>query len=392
MQHRPTTYVLGVLVALLSIAGMAQRGFAETPYIVGVTAAITGPLASAYVPVADGIRLYIDRLNAAGGINGDPVHLVIHDDQSEATKGAANVKRLLDEENVQLLVNVSGSTTYQPTMAAVRRSGVPVLFAGVCPTEVYPPAQPLMFCTNSFASRYDSRAALDFIKEAAGTDVDVGILSQTLPVARAEADYAEGLSKEMGMHPVAKEVLPVATSDFTSFATKLNAAKPQWIWGWVAWELQTGTLESLRRLGWAGKFLGWSHNQAEDDLPRLHDPQYYTIGTNAYYFLHLPVQAEILQAAKAASISYPPTRLTEGWIAGLAIEAALRGAAAGGAITPASIATAMESLSIDTEGLRGSPIIWTKTNHFRTVQSYRVYRWNGSGLEAVGDWRRYEVK
>jgi ABC-type branched-subunit amino acid transport system substrate-binding protein len=381
-------------LALMALAtsGFAGSSMAEDAYLVGVTAAMTGPIAGAFASGTDGLRIYIDKLNAAGGINGKQIRLIIRDDQSDASKGAANIKRLLEEDNVQLLVNNTASTTYQPTMAQVRRASVPVLFLGVCPTEVYPPAQPLMFCTNSFASHYDQRAALDYIVAASQSSaVDVGILSQSLPISRAEADYAEALSKEMKLHEVDKETLPIATSDFTPFATNLNAAKPQWIWAWIAWELQTGSIDALRRLGWSGTFLGWSHVQAEDDLPRVNDQKYYTIGTNAYFFQGLPVQQDILAAAKTANLSYSPTRLSEGWIGGMAVEAAFRAASAAGPVSAATLATAMETLTIDTKGIRGTPITWTKTNHFRTVQSYRVYHWNGTALETVGDWRRYDV-
>jgi hypothetical protein len=76
----------------------------------------------------------------------------------------------------------------------------------------------------------------------------------------------------------------------------------------------------------------------------------------------------------------------------MAIEAAFKAAGAGGAVTSEKLVSAMDNLTIDTKGLRGTPIEWTKTNHFRTHQSYRVYRWNGTALEAIGDWRRYDVK
>jgi branched-chain amino acid transport system substrate-binding protein len=382
-----------VALSMATVFALANTSRAEDAYLVGVTAGMTGPLAGLYTPVTDGIRIYIDRLDAAGGINGKPIRLVIHDDQADATKAAANVKRLTEEENFQLLVNNSGSSTYQPTMAEVKRAGVPLLFVGACPNEVYPPAEPLMFCTNSFTLRYDAPAALDYIKEAAGTtDIDLGLMSLALPVARAEVDYAEAQAKKMGMHPVDKELLPLATSDFTPYATKLSAAKPQWIRTSMTWDLQTGALAALRRLGWTGKFLGWSHVQAEEDLPRVNDLQFYVIGTNAYFFQHLPVQDDILAAAKTAGLSYPATRLTEGWIAGMAIEAAFKSASAKGPVTPATVASTMETLTIDTLGLRGTPITWTKTNHFRTVQSYRVYRWNGTSLEAVDDWHHYDVR
>ncbi len=36
----------------------------------------------------------------------------------------------------------------------------------------------------------------------------------------------------------------------------------------------------------------------------------------------------------------------------------------------------MNSLKVDAQGLRGGPIEWTKTNHFRTQQYYRVWHWD----------------
>lgn len=374
------------LIASLSVPSVAQEG-----YIVGLSGAVTGPLSNILGPSVDGIRIYLDRINAAGGIHGKPVRLLVRDDQSEASKGAANAKRLVTQDNVHLLINASSSATYQPTIAEAKRAGTPLIFGGVCPTEVYPPAQAFLFCTTSFAARYDSRAALDFIKETAGTtDLSVGLMSMAIPVARAEIDFAEIRSKEMGMRPVDKELMPPATADFTPFATKLSGAKPDWIWSWTAWDLQAGAYEATRRLGWKGKFVGWAHIQAEDSIAAFRDPNLYVIGTNAFFSESLPVQQEITAAAKAAGIAYPASRLAEGWITGMAIEAALK--AAGWPATPAKVNAAMESIKIDTKGLRGDVIEWSKDNHFRTRQSYRIYRWNNGKIEAVGGWRKYDVQ
>ncbi|MFM9883315.1 MAG: ABC transporter substrate-binding protein [Burkholderiales bacterium] len=379
-------------ITLISvIAALSSPSFAQDAYIVGLSGAVTGPLSNILVPSVDGIRIYLDRINAAGGIHGKQVRLVVRDDQSEASKGAANAKRLVTQDNVHLLINASSSATYQPTIAEAKRAGTPLLFAGVCPTEVYPPAHQFLFCTTSFAARYDSRAALDFIKDTAGTtDLSVGLVSMAIPVARAEIDFAEIRSKEIGMRPVDKELMPPATADFTPFATKLSAAKPDWIWSWTAWDLQAGAYEATRRLGWKGRFVGWAHIQAEDSIAAFRDPNFYAFGTNAFFSENLPVQKEITAAAKAAGITYPASRLAEGWIAGMAIEAALKGA--GWPVTTAKVNAAMENLNIDTKGLRGGPIEWSKDNHFRKRQSYKVYRWNNDKIEAVGGWRHYDVQ
>jgi hypothetical protein len=54
----------------------------------------------------------------------------------------------------------------------------------------------------------------------------------------------------------------------------------------------------------------------------------------------------------------------------------------------------MENVKVDTAGLRGGPIEWSKDNHFRTRQYYRVYRWDSakSAITVAKDWVPYDVK
>jgi hypothetical protein len=76
----------------------------------------------------------------------------------------------------------------------------------------------------------------------------------------------------------------------------------------------------------------------------------------------------------------------------MVIEAALK--ATGWPATPQKVADAMSNLKVDTRGLRGGPIEWTKDNHFRTRQYYRVYRWD-TGKGAIArekDWYAFDVK
>ena len=88
----------------------------------------------------------------------------------------------------------------------------------------------------------------------------------------------------------------------------------------------------------------------------------------------------------------PAEQLTEGWIGGLVLEAALNGA--GWPADAGSIRAAMEQVKVDTKGLRGGPLEWSKDNHFRTRQYYRVYRWDSAKAAIVQakDWTAYEVK
>jgi len=294
---------------------------------------------------------------------------------------------------VSLLILSSLSSTYAPVVAESKRANVPLMFMGaVCPKEVYPPADALEFCTTAYAGGYDSRATLAFIKETAKEPVRLGLVAMAIPLSRGEIDYAEEQAKTIGMTPVDKEVIPPPTADYTPFATKLKEANPSWVFSWAPWVTQVKTFEALRRLAWPGDYITWSHIEAEDELARLKDPRLYVIGANSLFQDDLPVHREIIAEVKKSSARYPAQQMTEGWIGGLVLEAALK--SAGWPADASKLRAALENVKVDTKGLRGGPIEWTKDNHFRARQYYRVYRWDDarSAIVQAKDWVGYDVK
>jgi len=380
-----------IIVAAAVAAGLSSSALAQDAYVVGITAALTGPPASTYAPAIDAMRIYLDRVNAKGGINGKKVNLIIQDDSAEPSKAAANAKKLLTQDNVMLLIDASLSSTYAPVVAEAKTAGVPLLFASsVCPKDVYPPAAEGEFCTTAFASTYDSRGALAFIKQIAKEPVKIGFSAMAIPLSRGEMEFAAKQAPELGMTALGIEVIPPPTADYTPFATKIKDAGANWVFSWAPWVTQVRTFEALRRLGWSGDYIAWAHLEAEGELKRIKDSRLYVIGANALFDDNLPIQKEIAEAVKQAGSKYPADQMTEGWIAGMVIEAALKGV--GWPATPAKIQASMQNLKVDLKGLRGGAMEWTKDNHFRTKQYYRVYRWDGSKVALVKDWFAYDVK
>ena len=72
-----------IIAGLALAAGATNPALAQDAYVVGITAALTGPPASTYAPAVDAFRIYIDRLNAAGGVNGKKISLIVQDDSAE---------------------------------------------------------------------------------------------------------------------------------------------------------------------------------------------------------------------------------------------------------------------------------------------------------------------
>jgi len=366
---------------------------AQDAYVIGVSGAMTGPVAANYAPVVEAMKAYLDHVNARGGVNGRQLRVLVLDDQAQPSRAATNAKQLLVQDKVVMLLNASLSSTYAPMIAESKRAGVPLYYAGaVCPKETYPPADPLQFCSTAFGANLDSQAALAFIKRNSKDSVRLGLAAMAIPIARAEIDYAEGLSKTLGMTPVEKQISPPPAPDYTPFATKLKDANPTWVWSWSPWVSQVRVFEAMRRLGWNGRYVTWAHLNAEEELARIRDGEFYVIGTNAFMEDNLPIHAEIRAVAARAKLDYPVSYLTEGFVAGLVVESVLRNTP--WPPTPQKVLAAMNNVKVDMKGLRGGPLEWTKDNHFRTRQHYRVWRWDPQGGRIVRaqDWQAIEVK
>src|SRR4051812_41969845 len=129
MYLKSVTFALGATAAL---AAGAQD------YKVGVSAAITGPVAGTYAPSYEGLKIYLDRLNERGGIDGHKVNAIYLNNQAAPPRAVADSKRLVDEEKVIVMVNISTSATYAPMVADAKRTQTPLIFLGsaVCPGEV----------------------------------------------------------------------------------------------------------------------------------------------------------------------------------------------------------------------------------------------------------------
>jgi ABC-type branched-subunit amino acid transport system substrate-binding protein len=389
MRRRVLIAALGVLTLAGALPAPAQ---APEPYRIGMTVAITGRFSAGYAPTYEAYRAYFKRVNDAGGINGHPVEITYEDDRGEPQRAAAAAKKFSEAPFI-LMINSSISPTYKPVMTEAESAKVPLLFGGgVCPREAFPPAHPLIFCSTSFGSKWDSRMALSFIKsQSGGKKVKVGFAAQDIPLSRIELEFAEQLAKELGMDAIPVVVVPGAAADFTPFAQNLKDAGADWVFSWAPWGVEIGVFEALHRIGWKGNYILYGHQQAQDELTRLKLLNLHALTGNAMFTENLPIHAEITNLVKGQT-NHPPHYMAEGWTSAMVLDAGLR--KCGWPCSREKLAQALAAVNVDTKGLRGGPIEMTADNHYRKETYYKIYRWDTgkSAIVSVGGWQKLDIK
>jgi branched-chain amino acid transport system substrate-binding protein len=208
------TLLASALLALLSLPAVAQE-----PIRIGAFLAVTGPAAFLGDPEQKTLELYVEKLNAAGGLLGRKLQLHAYDSAGDAEKARGFVKRLIEQDKVDLIVG--GSTTGE-TMAAVplaEAAGIPFVSLAGAVVIVEPvkkwvfktPHTDRMACEKIFVdmrSRGFTRAAL--ISGAGGFDRSM----------RGECLKVAG---KHGVEIVADETYGAGDTDMTAQLAKIKA-------------------------------------------------------------------------------------------------------------------------------------------------------------------------
>ena len=244
----------GLLVVLASVA-VACGGDPDEPepYRIGVMESLTGP-GETYGTVAVRAKtMALDEINAAGGIGGRPLELVVEDSKCGAQDAISAYQKLTDVEGVKIILGTSCSGAMLGVAPLAEADGV-VLFSGL-------------------ASNPDIADAGDYIFRTQISDIEVGLTTgdtlwadgvRALATITEETDYAEGVRRTSvaqfearGGRVVAAERFASDTTDFRTPLTKLFAADPDALHIAPQSEFAAGTIvKQARELGYDGPIYG----------------------------------------------------------------------------------------------------------------------------------------
>ena len=91
------------------LAGLIAAGSASAQVKIGAVLSVTGPASFLGDPEKRTLEIYVDEINAKGGVNGQKLQLVVYDDGADANAARTFATRLVEEDKVVAMVG--GSTT-----------------------------------------------------------------------------------------------------------------------------------------------------------------------------------------------------------------------------------------------------------------------------------------
>jgi ABC-type branched-subunit amino acid transport system substrate-binding protein len=100
----------------------------EKEILVGMSNGQTGPTSELGNNMKAGATVYFNKVNAAGGIGGRKIKLIVRDDNYQPPLTIANTKKFIEEDKVFALFGYIGSPNSAAIVPTVTRAGVPYLF------------------------------------------------------------------------------------------------------------------------------------------------------------------------------------------------------------------------------------------------------------------------
>ncbi len=247
--------LLAVLASVVVACGDDEDEGDGEPFRIGVMDSVTGPGESYGTVIVQAKQLAADEINAAGGINGRKLQLIVEDSKCGAQDAITAYNKLTDVDGVKIILGTSCSGAMLGAAPRAETDGV-VLFS-------------------ASATNPDIAEAGDYIFRTAINDnqlgVDTGNLLwaddiRKLATINETTDYAEGVRRttvaqfeKRGGEVVAEERYASDVTDFRSQLTKLLDATPDALHVAAQSEFTGGTIvKQARELGFNGPIYGES--------------------------------------------------------------------------------------------------------------------------------------
>lgn len=261
---------LNELARGLVLASLMVGAAAQAQLLIGQTAGFSGTVAAGVKETTDGAKLYIDSVNAKGGVNGQKIELISMDDKFDPKLAAENARQLIVDKQVLALFLNRGTPHTEAINPLLEQYGVPLIAPSTGAMVLHQPVKKWIFNVRATYQREAEKAVEHLntlgIRRIAVVHTDDSFGQDGLQGA------LKGLTK-VKLEPVAVLKTDRSKPDFSVLAAPLAKAQTQAIiWVGSGTHVVDG-MKALRAVGPVPQVVTLSNNASSGFVKSL--------GTNA---------------------------------------------------------------------------------------------------------------
>jgi branched-chain amino acid transport system substrate-binding protein len=223
MQRKNMAMAAFAALALVAAQASAEtRGVTNSEIVLGMHTDLSGVAATYGVSSSNAVKMRFEELNAAGGINGRKVNVIVEDQAYQVPKAVQACSKLINRDKVFAFVAPLGTPMNNACFKDQLAAGVPNLFPLSAARSMYEPFERLKFYGG--ASYVDQiRSAVNyFVKEK--NKKAVCVMYQDTDFGKEIMVGAEMQTKQLGIKIVEMAAHKPTDQDFTASLTKLKGA------------------------------------------------------------------------------------------------------------------------------------------------------------------------
>lgn len=236
---------------LLAVAptgcGGAEATKSAAPFTIGVVLDLSGPAKAIGSEQQQTLELAADMINKRGGVDGQDVRLVVHDDASSPVKAAELAEKLAADKEISLLIGSTSTASTQAMRPVAEKAEIPM----IAPTagEGIDASSRWIF-TTGLDSGIQVDALLDYLKSAGVTTL--ALLLEDSGASSGVSEAARAAAAATGVSILAEVAFDPAAPDASGPAQDVVQDRPQAVLVWGSGAGTTGALSAYRSAGGTG--------------------------------------------------------------------------------------------------------------------------------------------
>ncbi len=256
-------------------SGLASPAIAANETIkIGYLPALTGPSSSTGVGITRGTELAVADINAAGGINGRKIELIVRDTQSDPTKAVNAVAELTQRQKASMIWGPLNSGESLAATPLIARDKVPMLHPCWVDELIDVKKYPMAFRqapTNTQVGGGANYYVVDVMKLK-----KVAVISDTTGYGTASANTYIPMLKAKGAEVVYTANIDAANPDLKPDMLRMQSAGAQVI---MPWSVNAGFLSRILNMrgamGWDVPVVGQTTLGSGQTKALLEKPEYW---------------------------------------------------------------------------------------------------------------------
>jgi len=363
---------------------VTNQGISPTEIVIGTHQDLSGPIKVWGVPVSNGMKMAVDEINAAGGINGRKFKLIVEDSGYDPKRAVLASQKMIEKDKIFAMVGPMGSPTVLAAQDVLFDAGVLQLFPLTAAefTFKFDPAKPqerLKF-NNILPYLESTRAALKHMVEWKKFTKPC-IMYQDDEYGKTVLDGFNQQTAAMKLTPASVTSYKRGASDFSAQVAKMKADGCELVVLGTVIRETIGAMVEAKKLGWNVTFLGATPTNVlevpalgKDAVEGLYSAGGFEI---PYEDTAKGKAKEWLANYKKAFGSDANTQAIIGYNAVMTFAHYVK--KAGKDLTGAKVLEAMESGDVFQDIFNSPPTKFSKTNHLASavtqVQQVKNGRW-----------------